>query len=172
MEFLSWLQDSPLSIWVAESETIWAYPTILALHTMGLAILVGANMIVDFRLLGLGRAAPLAEMKKLFPLMWAGLVINTITGLLLFAAAARVKALIIMLWVKLGFVLLAVIALVRIRRLIFDTTARPEPVLPAGARRLAALSLFLWTGAIVAGRLMAYLEWEFSFFDEAVAYLE
>lgn len=166
MEFLSWLQDHPISIWVAESETVWAYPTILALHTFGLAILVGANTVIDFRLLGLIRPAPLGALRKLFGPMWVGLAINTITGLLLFAASARVKAFIIMFWVKLAFIALALVVLVRIQRLMRDAPDGSAASLPAGAGRLAVLSLVLWSGAMIAGRLMAYLEWEWRFLGE------
>jgi len=155
MEFLSWLQDSSIAIWVAESESLWAYPTILALHTFGLAFLVGANVVIDFRLLGLSPNTPLGPLKKLFPTMWVGLAINTVTGLLLFVASARVKAVLIMFHIKLLCVALAIIALVRIRRVVFDAAATSASAVPDGAGRLAVLSLVLWTGAIVAGRLMA-----------------
>lgn len=163
MEFLTWLQDHPVSIWVVESEAIWAYPTVLALHTFGLAILVGANTVVDFRLLGLIPRAPLGELKKLFGPMWVGLTINTITGLLLWAASARVKTFVIMFWVKLAFIALAIVVLVRIQRVVRDSAGGS---IPADARRLAVLSLVFWSGAMIAGRLMAYLEWEWRFLGE------
>lgn len=161
MEFLSWLQESSIAIWVAESESLWAYPTILALHTFGLAFLVGANVVIDFRLLGLSRDTPIGPLKKLFPTMWVGLAINTVTGLLLFAASARLKAVMIMFYIKLGCIALALIAAVRIRRVVFDAAAEPASAVPDGARRLAVLSIVLWTGAIIAGRLMAYVKWNF-----------
>ena len=166
MEFLTWLQDHPISIWIAESETVWAYPTILALHTFGLAILVGANTIVNFRLLGYIRDAPMSALQKLFGPMWVGLAINTVTGLLLYAASARVKSFVIMFWVKLAFILLAVVVLVKIRRVVADFIKGNQTSLPPGAARLATLSFVFWSGAIVAGRLMAYLRWEWRFLGE------
>jgi len=41
-------------------------------HTFGLALLVGANAVVDLRLLGVARAIPLAPLKRLFRIMWIG----------------------------------------------------------------------------------------------------
>lgn len=166
MEFLTWLQDHPISIWVVESETVWAYPTILALHTFGLALLCGANFVVDLRLLGVGTGVPLPALRKLFGTMWFGLAINTITGLLLYAASARVKTFVIMFWVKLAFIALALVVLVRIRRVVLDSAEGSQASIPAGAGRLAALSLFFWSGAMIAGRLMAYLRWEWRFLGE------
>ena len=166
MEFLTWLQDHPISIWIVETDTVWAYPTVLAVHTFGLAILVGANTIVNFRLLGYIRGAPVSALQKLFGPMWVGLAINTITGLLLWAASARVKSFVVMFWVKLAFIALAVVVLVRIRRVVADWAEGSQASIPAGAGRLATLSFVYWSGAIIAGRLMAYLRWEWRFLGE------
>ena len=37
----AWLEGSALGVWTRESPSIWAYPTILTLHTVGLGVLVG-----------------------------------------------------------------------------------------------------------------------------------
>ena len=50
MEFLSTLESSGFSTWLRESNSIWGYPMILTLHTVGLALLVGANTVLDLRL--------------------------------------------------------------------------------------------------------------------------
>ena len=39
MEWLATIEGSAVSTWVRESGSIWAYPTILTLHTFGLGIL-------------------------------------------------------------------------------------------------------------------------------------
>lgn len=161
MKVMTWLQDSSIAIWVAESETIWAYPTMLTLHTFGLAILVGSNAVIDFRLLGFSRETPIPPLKKLFGPMWIALAINAITGVLLFMSGARVKGLVIMLYVKLTFVVLALIVLLQIRRIVFDSETRPEVATLPRASWLAALSLCLWAAATLSGRMMAYWDWSF-----------
>jgi len=60
MGFLAWLEALPLSIWVHESPSVWAQPTVLTLHTMGMGVLVGASWVLDLRLLGIGGASLLA----------------------------------------------------------------------------------------------------------------
>src|SRR5688572_2935656 len=63
MSFLIWLQESPFGLWVAES--IWAYPIILTLHTVGFGVLVGTSAFLDLRLLGVGAGVPLAPLEIL-----------------------------------------------------------------------------------------------------------
>ena len=43
---LSWLESTKFAVWLGESATIWAMPTVLTLHTIGMAVLVGALFIV------------------------------------------------------------------------------------------------------------------------------
>jgi len=54
-ELFATIEGSNVSTWLRESNTIWAYPLVLTLHTVGLALLVGANTTLDLRLLGFGR---------------------------------------------------------------------------------------------------------------------
>jgi hypothetical protein len=153
MTFLEWLQSLPFSVWVSESDTVWGYPAILTLHTIGFGVLVGANTVVNLRLLGVGRDVPLSSLRPLFRPMWVGLTINALTGATLFAAAATEKGTQTVFYVKLTLIAFALAVLLRIRRIVLNSDARP----PRAGRRLAAASLVLWIGAITAGRLMAYL---------------
>ena len=143
------IEGSTLAAWVRESPSIWAYATILTLHTVGLAIVVGANVVVDLRLLGWATAIPLAALRAVFPIMWAGFAINFATGVLLFMADATTKSVQTVFYVKLTCITLALI----VARTISIRLRQQDDRL----RAFAIASLFLWAGAIVAGRLMAYL---------------
>ena len=59
MDLFTWLEGSAFSTWVREAPTIWAFSTILTLHTFGMGVLVGASALLDLRLLGIGRTMPL-----------------------------------------------------------------------------------------------------------------
>jgi hypothetical protein len=147
---LASIEGSALAAWVRESPSIWAYGTILTLHTVGLAIVVGASVVVDLRLLGRAPAISFASLRSLFPIMWWGFALNFTTGVLLFIADATTKSGQTVFYVKLACIVLALLVARAIsRRLLQDQDAN--------LRTLAILSLLLWTGAIVAGRLMAYL---------------
>jgi hypothetical protein len=156
--FTVWLEGSALGVWTRESPSIWAYPTVLTLHTVGLGVLVGANAIVDFRLLGFAPRLELPSLSPLYRFMWAGLAVNAVTGVMLFVANATTKAGQPVFYIKLALIALALVLTAVIRKAV-----ERGPVLadrsetPAPTARLAALSLVVWTGAIAAGRLMAYL---------------
>lgn len=155
-EFLESIQFSAFGLWVAGGDTIFAFPMILALHTVGLGIVVGVSSLIDFRLLGVARSVPLADLKGAFRVIWLGFALNATTGVVLFIAAAADKAYQKIFYVKLAFIVFALVTLNRIRRSVFEDPAALAGALPSNARALAIASLLLWIGAIVAGRLMAY----------------
>jgi hypothetical protein len=156
--FLSSIEGSAFSSWLRESGSIWAYPTVLTLHTIGLGVLVGGHWVLSLRLLGQGRDVPLGTFAGLFKYMWAGFWINLITGVMLLAADATTKATQTVFFVKLALVVGGVMLLVAMRRTVYPrgVPADAAVVTPAG-RRLAWSSIAIGCVAIVAGRLMAYL---------------
>src|SRR5262245_48817293 len=88
MGFLNSLEGSAFGMWIVTSDTVWAYPTILTLHTICLCIVVGTNAMLDFRLLGFAERVPLSELNALYRPMWIGFVINLVSGICLFVANA------------------------------------------------------------------------------------
>jgi len=128
------------------------------LHTVGLGVLVGANAVIDFRLLGYAPRLPIPALAPLYRFMWAGLAVNATTGAMLFASDATTKAGQPVFYVKLTLIALALAVTAMIRRAVERGRASGDGDLSLRpGRRLAALSLLLWAGAITAGRLMAYL---------------
>ena len=85
MEWLTAVEGSGFAIWVRESNSIWAYPTVLTFHTIGLAVLVGANVAFDLRLLGFGSSLAMDDLRPLFRAMWVGFWVNAISGVMLLA---------------------------------------------------------------------------------------
>jgi hypothetical protein len=158
MDVTAWLEGSALGVWTRESPSIWAYPTILTLHTLGLGILAGANAVVDFRLLSFAPRLPVPSLVPLYRFMWFGLAVNVVTGVMLFIAEATTKARQPVFFIKLTLIALALVNTALIKTTVFRDPAIVESgTIPRQARRLALASLLLWTGAITAGRLMAYL---------------
>jgi hypothetical protein len=153
-----WLEHSAVGVWTRESPSIWAYPTVLTLHTMGLGVLVGANAVIDFTLLGFAPRLPLPSLSPLYRFMWAGFAVNLATGVMLFAADATTKGKQPVFYLKLALIAVALMITAVLRKRVERGRAPGDVESGAGAgRRLAALSLVLWAGAITAGRLMAYL---------------
>lgn len=155
MDLLTALEESGFATWLRESTSLWAYPLVLTLHTVGLAALVGLNATFDLRVLGYGHTIPLARIESLFRVMWAGFWLNLVTGLMLFATVATTKGVAPVFIVKLGLVAAGVVAVVVLRRLIYGQDAPPMVTRPA--RIWATVSLIVWAAAIMTGRFMAYL---------------
>jgi hypothetical protein len=126
MEFLSWLENTEFCSWIRGSGSIWAYPIVLTLHTTGMGILVGFNWALDLRLLGIGRQIPVRAMERFFPVMWIGFWLNLVTGIVLLAADATTKMTSWVFGVKMFFIVLAMIVLVRLQKNVF---ANPEIIL-------------------------------------------
>ncbi len=132
----------------------WSYPVANVLHLVGLALLVGPIVLLDLRVLGFARDLPLERVTQvLTPFVYGGLVIAVITGAGLFAADAKALVGNTLLWVKLGAIALALVNAVMFRR----TFRRPASPVPASARAMAVTSILLWTGVLVAGRMIAYV---------------
>jgi hypothetical protein len=51
--FFRWLESTAVSAWIVESPSLFAFPGILAVHTVGLGLLAGLNGALDLRLLSL-----------------------------------------------------------------------------------------------------------------------
>jgi hypothetical protein len=118
----------------------------------GQALLVGAILPLDLRLLGLWRGVDLDGLARVLrPVAAAGLALAAASGFLLFAVAARDYWATALFQVKLAMVAAAMLnaALLGAGRL---------SALSPDRRRLAGgLSLVLWPAALVCGRLIGYL---------------
>lgn len=156
MELLTALEASAMSTFLRESTSVWAYPTVLMLHTAGLALLVGLNVAFDLRLLGVARGVPLEALATWFRVMWVGFWLNAITGVLLFAADPVRLGTTTIFMSKLAIVLAGVVLIVLLRRTVYGRGA-PAEAATGRARLYATLSLLVWTAAIVTGRFMAYV---------------
>jgi hypothetical protein len=156
-EFLLRLQESDFGVWVSSAPTIFAYPTILMLHTVGLAMIVGPAWVLDVRLLGYGARLPMEALRGAFRIMWIGFFINASTGIALFISEADDKGMKWIFWAKLLTIALALVVTTRLRRTVFGSGVASDVAAPK-ARTLAKASLFLWFAAITAGRLMAYIK--------------
>lgn len=157
MAFFRSLQDSAFTDWFLGSDSIWTYPTVLTLHTVGMAMLVGASIVVHLRVLHVGAGFPIERLRTLYNVIWMGFAINLISGVVLFVTEAADRAVDPVFYIKLGSIALALWLGVVVKRRVIDPVKAPLGT-PRATRLLSLGSLSLWTVAIVAGRLMAYLK--------------
>jgi hypothetical protein len=154
MGFLLRIEESGFSQWVREADSLFAFPGILLLHTIGMGLVVGISATFTFRVLGFAPSVRLGAFEKFFPVLWIGFWINAITGAILLGAFATRMTRNPDFYVKLAFIALAVVNVVVLRRKVFLPN---EPAPSSTARILAVSSLIFWLGAITSGRLLAYV---------------
>ena len=157
MAFFHSLQNSAFTEWLLGSESIWTYPTVLMLHTVGMAILVGASFVIHLRILQVAGAIPLQRLQPLYRFVWIGFGVNLLSGVVLFITEAADRVIDPVFWVKMCSIAAALSFGLIVKRSAIDR-ADILHVPSARSRFLAGMSLALWTVAIVSGRLMAYLK--------------
>ena len=84
---LDWMQSLPISQWITNSD--WGFPVMLVFHSWGMAAVVGILVMLDLRILGLARIAPLSAFQPMMSIAWTGFFINLISGVLMFMADAN-----------------------------------------------------------------------------------
>ena len=161
-----WLETSSLSTWLREEPSLMVFPFILILHTVGLAFLVGANIAIDTRVLGLARGVPLLSLRRYYLTMWTGFWVNAFSGVLLLTAYPTKALTNPLFYAKLGLIGIALYLASLIRRQMMAGTVAAGVTAPRPLRMLAAASLAVWVLGIFAGRFLAYtcsrLTWETS----------
>ena len=149
--FFLWLEATAFSIWIRESPSIFAFPMILAVHTIGMGLLAGINAALDLRMLGFAPRIPVVEFRRFLPAMWLGLCLNVTSGILLLIAYPTKALTNPVFYLKLSLIACALLILKVVRRRAFTDGVTPGPL-----RHLALSSLVCWAGAITAGRFLAY----------------
>lgn len=139
-------------------ETLLAYPAANLAHILGLALLVGAIVALDLRLLGVVRAVPAdAASRLLTPIAVAGLALLALSGPALFAADAGPLADHPLMQAKMLLLVLALVNAGLFRALWQRRLAQWDAAAPAWGRGQAAASIALWLAVAACGRLIAYV---------------
>jgi len=158
VRWLVWLHETALA--QAMRDSLWLYPAVETAHILGIVTLVGSAAMFDFRLLGLSRRLPVADMARhLLPWAHRGLAIQIVTGFLLFLADPVELVGNSAFRLKLVLIVLAGCNVTVFHAGVFRSVTRwdrdAEP--PPAAKAAALLSLMLWAGVVSAGRLIAYV---------------
>ena len=126
-QFLAYLEQMEFSQWVRDAPTIWAFPTILFLHTLGMAIVAGGSTMISLIVLGFWPAVPIKPFARMFPLLWVAFGVNAVTGTMMLLADASTKMRTPDFYVKMALVFAGLFVLIRMRRQIQVTPCRRTP---------------------------------------------
>ena len=153
LSFCEWVQYSPLL--TAMRSSPWLFPIIASIHLMGLALIGGAVLVVDLRLLGLGlRRQPVAQVARdAERWLLVSLVVLLPTGILQFMCFAATKYYYLTaFWVKMAALSLALVFTFAVRRKV--AMADETRMSPLWSKLVAVVSLSLWSSVAIAGRLI------------------
>ena len=137
-------------------DTPWAWTSAETLHFIGLTLLVGVVLLINMRMLGFMRQISFEALDRLLPWAMLGFAINTLTGMLFFAASAHSYVGNPAFYWKLVFVLLAGVNTLYFT---FDRTWAQEMGHEApGLSKFAAVSaMFLWVGVMYWGSMLPFI---------------
>jgi hypothetical protein len=159
LDAAKWLQGSALGHFMRESG-VWTYAVVNLAHILGVASLFGSVLVLDLRLLGIGRRVPLAALADAtVPVATAGFAVAATTGVGLLVTKATEYVGNPFLALKFPAIALGLVNVLLIRRSDAWRARGQRELLPDEHRRLAVmggLSLACWLTAIAAGRLIAY----------------
>jgi hypothetical protein len=158
-DVLNALQDAALIGALRRSH--WVYPIVNTGHVVGLALLFGAIVPLDLRLIGLWPTVSIGSLARmLLPVAVAGLALAVLTGALLFAVSAVKYAGVTLFQVKLVLILGALANALLLHRSLAWATHRGGDLRGTTPRLQLAgiLSIGCWLAAIFAGRMLGYLD--------------
>ena len=152
--FLTWLEATGWPAeWVRSSTE--GYPAMIALHALGMAIMVGLSLLLDLRILGWFAGIPLQALRRFFGLAWVGFGINFVSGSFLFSAQATSYIVDWVFMTKMTLVLLGAVTAGILQPAVAKVA--PGGQLSGGTKAVAGVAIVVWVVAIVMGRLTAYL---------------
>ncbi len=153
--YFNWLQSLSFATWIAESDSLWGFPLVLFLHSLGMGLAAGSAFVVCLRLVGVARQLPVSSLRVLFKIFWGAFFLNLATGSILFASHATITGYVPMYYAKLTLILAGMLLSVPIRTFVDGEAS--DSLIPTHIKTFAAVSLLIWVGVITTGRLIAYV---------------
>ena len=139
----------------------WWWATMMDLHFIGLALLMGTIGILDLRIIGFAKQIPIGAFHRFLPWAMTGLGINVLTGMLAFIGMPNYYTFDLAFEVKVGFLM---VAAANAALFYLSGTFRECEAIGPGenarplAKVIAGASLVLWIGVIVLGRYIQTYE--------------
>ena len=155
LPMFKWFDGSFIGAWVRDSR--WIFPAIEAVHIVALALMFGAILVLNLRLLGITFTnKPVAQLARdLSPWVLVSLIIILASGVLLFSSEAMKAYASVPFQVKMLFLFAAMIFHYTVYGRL---TRRPDNALsPVWSKLAAVVSILLWLGVGLGGRGIGFL---------------
>ncbi len=141
--------------------SVYLGPAVNIVHLLSMVLFMGALLLVDLRLLGVGLTnRPVSDVARgAWPWLIAGLLGVTVTGLPQLADTATVQYVNSTFWVKMYLLVFGLFWIFTVRRAVTGR-AESDGVLP---KLVGAVSIVVWAGVASAARLIMLLPENFWF---------
>lgn len=156
MRLLEYLAGSAFSEWLSVS--LFGFPVLIALHSVGMGVVVGLTLMTCLRLYAVFDAVRLQTLPRLLDVAVWGFYLNLVTGICLFITRGDEYIVALIFLVKMAFVLCSAALVFWLRRHLRPWAfASFDPAVAVPEKRVALAATLLWFAAVLAGRLIAYL---------------
>ena len=150
-------RTAALAAWIIDNSFVW--PAMEAAHFMGMAVLFGVVLLVAVRVLGLVKNVPFTAVHRLLPLGVFGFMINVVTGMLFFVADwQRYITMTNSFFPKMALIVIGGVAVLYFTIFEKPWELKPGDNAPLTAKVMAVATVLMWSGVLIYGRLLPYLE--------------
>lgn len=155
LPLFKWFDGSTIGNWVRDSR--WIFPAIEAVHIVALALLFGAILMLNLRLLGITlRNKPVSQLaRELSPWIFVSLIIILASGVLLFSSEAMKAYASTPFLVKMVFLFAAMLFHYTLYGRL--THASDAAIGRVWGKVAAIVSILLWLGVGIGGRGIGFL---------------
>jgi hypothetical protein len=158
-DFINWLGATPVSLVI--QKVFWIIPTVQTIHILAISVVLASMAMFDLRLLGLaGKRNSIASLARRFmPWLWGALIVLAVSGSILIIGEPKRALGNVFFAMKMGMLATAIIVTLGFQVILKRDLAGGSDLAPAHfgvARIVGLMSLVLWVGIAVAGRLIAY----------------
>ena len=154
---LEWLESTQLSAWVRTE--LWGWPLALTFHAFGTALVVGLILIIGLRLLGLFKLIPFTLLNRLFPAVWAALVLQLVSGFMMWMTKPTQYVDDVAFVLKVLLIIVGLVLTLSLYRTIKQEAASwdAKRAVPSRGVSLGTAALIVWCVVLIVGRLTAHL---------------
>ena len=133
---------------------LWGWPLALTLHALGTATVVGFIFVITLRLFGLFELIPYSALRRFFPVVWAGLILQVASGLVLWLTKPVQYTADGAFLLKLALIVVGIVMTANLSKMVAREAAGDAPPRATG---YVAATLIVWCAVVVTGRLTGYL---------------
>jgi len=154
LPLFQWFYATPIGEGIRNST--WLFPVIEALHLLGFGVTVGAALLVDLRLLGVGlNKQPVARLYAgAQPWMIGSVIVMFASGVPLFLSESIKCLYSVPFWIKMASLFLVLLFTFTFLRRATETDAIAKR--PHAGQVAAIISLVLWFGVAWGGRWIGF----------------